>query len=151
MPPEPALDTTVQGRCYCGGVRFTVRVPADTAPIFTAYCHCDSCRRAHAAPLYQVVCIDREHLHIDEGVDLLQDYQRTPAAPVRSFCRACGTRIHNTFGDWKPKGRTPLVFFPSLLEPSDQARMPPSWVPRHHNEPESCVLEWDFLTRIQPG
>lgn len=143
--------TTVHGRCYCGGVRFTVSVPAGTAPTFTAYCHCDSCRRAHAAPLYQVVCIDREHLHIDEGADRVQDFRRPGASIVRSFCGTCGSRIHNTFGAWKPNGRTPLVFFPSLQEPEDQARMPSSWAPTHHNEPESCVLDWAFLTRLQPA
>jgi hypothetical protein len=44
----------VTGHCYCGAIRFAVDIPEGDAPIFTAYCHCDSCRRAHAAPLYHV-------------------------------------------------------------------------------------------------
>lgn len=144
-----AAESRLQGRCYCGGVRFSVAAAA--RPVFTAYCHCDSCRRAHAAPLYQVVCVDRGEHRIEQGAELVQDFQRPGVDIVRAFCTACGTRLHNTFGRWRPRGQDPLVLFPALLEPEDQARMPAAWAPRHHNEPESCVLDWDVLARIQPG
>lgn len=43
------------GQCYCGKVKFLVR--NDAYPTKAVYCHCESCRRAHAAPLYHVVYI----------------------------------------------------------------------------------------------
>lgn len=50
----PVAPHVVHGTCYCGGVKFAVDCTA-TAPLKALYCHCESCRRAHAAPLYQVV------------------------------------------------------------------------------------------------
>ena len=42
----------LEGFCYCGAVTFSVR--ADATVVRAAFCHCESCRRAHAAPLYQI-------------------------------------------------------------------------------------------------
>lgn len=65
MPPQ--VDVT--GHCYCGAIQFAVHIPAGDQPIFTAYCHCDSCRRAHAAPLYHVACVDQSHFEITAGAE----------------------------------------------------------------------------------
>ena len=43
----------IVGTCYCGGVKFGVTIDS-TKYVRALYCHCESCRRAHAAPLYQV-------------------------------------------------------------------------------------------------
>jgi len=40
-------DEMITGRCLCGGVTFE----AGPKPLWTALCHCDSCRRAASAPL----------------------------------------------------------------------------------------------------
>jgi Paired amphipathic helix repeat len=47
-------SAAVTGHCYCGAVVFSVAVPESERDAHCCYCHCDSCRRAHSAPLYQV-------------------------------------------------------------------------------------------------
>ena len=53
---EPELPAELHGRCYCGAVTFSVRTDAKVH--LGCYCHCESCRRAHAAPLVssQAIC-----------------------------------------------------------------------------------------------
>src|SRR5262245_2590783 len=36
----------IHGRCSCGAVQLELVPPT----LFASYCHCESCRRAHAAP-----------------------------------------------------------------------------------------------------
>lgn len=52
--PLPLAPDVVSGTCYCAGMKFTVDCTR-VAPRKSLYCHCESCRRAHAAPVYQVV------------------------------------------------------------------------------------------------
>ena len=54
------------GRCYCGNIRFEVRTRPETETL-ALFCHCESCRRAHAAPLFAVVYIPSIDLKIVEG------------------------------------------------------------------------------------
>merc|ERR1712146_708589 len=61
----PVAPQYWQGHCYCGSVKYRIR--QGTEPIITGYCHCESCRRAHSAPLYQVVYIPRNDYEIIEG------------------------------------------------------------------------------------
>eukprot|EP00729_Bicosta_minor_P009346 gene9346-12947_t len=109
-----------KGQCYCGGIRFTVPL---AAPIKACYCHCDSCRRAHSAPLYQVVYIKNEGFHITQGEELVQYFEKTLNGVVRSFCKVCGSRVSNTWTDEgrasrKANGKLDIGtgFFPSLLD-----------------------------------
>ena len=43
----------ILGGCYCDTVRFSIA--AGTQPVWAGYCHCQDCRKAHAATLYQAV------------------------------------------------------------------------------------------------
>ncbi len=137
----------VDGHCYCGAIAFEVSIPEGNAPIFTAYCHCDSCRRAHSAPLYQVVCIDASSFDITTGAELLTEFQKPGGRIVRAFCSQCGSRILNRFPEWTPEGRTPLVFFPSLLRAEQQQDLPEAFRPKRDLHPEESVLDHDALER----
>lgn len=132
-----AID--VNGHCYCGGVTFSVSIPAGARPFKATYCHCDSCRRAHAAPLYHVVIMDAEWFTITAGEELLQEFGR--GGPTRIFCTRCGSKVMNTFGGWKPGGRTPLAFFPNLLDEATQHDLPEPLRAKGHHQPQECVLE----------
>ena len=149
-PPIPATNQLLEGHCYCGSITYEVDARADEEPIFAAYCHCDSCRRAHAAPLYRVVCIDARRFEITAGAELLTEFRRPEVTITRAFCSRCGSKILNRFGAWTPGGKTPLVFFPDLLTPSSQAQMPAHYRPQKHNRPEECVLDWDKLAELAP-
>ncbi len=41
------MGETISGRCLCGAVRYRT----ESAPKWTALCHCESCRRACSAPI----------------------------------------------------------------------------------------------------
>ena len=132
----PTEAVTVDGHCYCGAVQFTVALPAGARPIFSAYCHCDSCRRAHAAPLYHVVCVDALMFNVTAGASLVEHYTKPGGTITRAFCRQCGTRVMNTFGDWRLGNVEPVVFFPNLLRPEFQHPLPALLRPTRHNQAE---------------
>ncbi|MFT7626304.1 MAG: hypothetical protein ACI9WU_005499 [Myxococcota bacterium] len=144
-------DLDVQGHCYCGTIQFRIRIPEGQSPIFTAYCHCDSCRRAHAAPLYHVACLDAEWFEITAGADSLQDFIKEGSRINRAFCGRCGTRVLNRFPGWKHQGRTPLVVFPNLLDEATQRDLPELLRPRKHNCPEETVLDGPMLAPMCGG
>ena len=140
----------VHGHCYCGGIRFSVRLPAGESPFFTEYCHCDSCRRAHAAPLYYVACVDSTHLSFLEGEHLLTHYTRPEGRITRSFCSACGSTVLNRLLGWNPDGKTPLMFFPNLLEEDIQHNLPEVFRPARHMRPQECVLDFEMIRALMP-
>ena len=141
-------EVHVTGHCYCGAVTFSVDLPAGEKPIFTAYCHCDSCRRSHAAPLYQVACVDKSQFTITAGDDHINLFRKPGGTIVRAFSTCCGTRIMNTFPGWTPTGRTPVVFFPNLLQAGTMDNLPEPLRPKSQSFGDDCVLEIGFLQQL---
>lgn len=141
-------DIHVTGHCYCGGVTFAVDVPEGEAPIFRTYCHCDSCRRAHAAPLYQVVCIDASCFRLTSGDDLIVPFTKPGGTITRAFCGTCGSKIYNRFGSWRPQGKEPLVFFPATLDEATQHDLPEAFQPAGNNRAGECVLQASVLRSL---
>ena len=146
MTTEPLHVT---GHCYCGGITYAVDLAAGERPIFTAYCHCDSCRRAHAAPLYHVACVDESQFRLTQGADLLVEFAKSDKHITRAFCGACGSKILNRFGAWKPGGKTPLAFFPNTLDEAIQQALPDALRPKKQNQIEECVLELEMLRTLE--
>jgi hypothetical protein len=138
-PPPAPVDVT--GHCYCGQTRFRVRIPAGEKPVFTAYCHCDSCRRAHAAPLYHVAAVTTDMFEITEGAENIVDFQR-PGGPVRTFCRRCGTRMTNRFPNWRDDV---VAFFPNTLDEATTHALPQLLRPRRNSHRDECVLDVEHL------
>lgn len=138
-------DIRQTGHCYCGAVQFAVHIPAGQRPFFSAYCHCDSCRRAHAAPLYQVVCVDAHMLSITAGAEHIRAYQKRPRVPCRDFCGICGTRVRNRFPGWRPGGRELVAFFPNLFEEGAMRALPDGLRVQRNNAHDECVLDWAFV------
>lgn len=139
----------LQGHCYCGEVWYQVSVGQADSPMFTAYCHCENCRRAHAAPLYQVACIDAARFEITTGVEHVVPFSKTPRI-TRAFAGCCGTRLYNTFSDaFKPGGRTPLAFFPDTLVDEDRRSLPQPLVASDNFSADRCVLQWDVLDAMR--
>mgnify|MGYP002634469084 CR=1 FL=1 len=136
---------SVSGHCYCGAIQYAVAIGAGQAPIFTAYCHCGSCRRAHAAPLYHVVCVDDSMFSLISGEEHLVMFTKPGGTITRGFCDACGTRMLNRFGAWRPKGRVPVAFFPNTLDEAVQQDLPDLLRPRRMNRADECVLDLAFL------
>jgi len=135
----------VSGHCYCGAITFEVHIPQGASPLFTAYCHCDSCRRAHASPLYQVACVDASMFRITQGAEHLVEFTKPGGTITRAFCGVCGSKILNRFGPWRPGGREPLAFFPATLDEATQHALPAPLRPAKNNRPDECVLEASAL------
>ena len=105
------------GRCYCGRVRFAVDldlIAACKTEVVNAFCHCFDCRRAHAAPLYEVSYVPAACFTITDGAELVNRNMG-----VRAFCANCGSRIMNDMSARKEvpaRLRNKIGFFPNLLD-----------------------------------
>ena len=73
------------GRCQCGAVRYT----AAAKPLWTALCHCESCRRAASAPV--VAWMGFETDQVDWTGD--RSFYQSSEIAKRGFCAFCGTQM----------------------------------------------------------
>ena len=83
-----AEDQTVDGACYCGNVRFTVRFPT----LFCGHCHCSICRRSHGAGFVTWFVVSREQFSFRSGESDLVRFQSSEHG-TRSFCGRCGSTL----------------------------------------------------------
>jgi hypothetical protein len=99
----------------CGAVRMTVRFPSR----FCAHCHCESCRRAHAAGFVTWVGFQKEQVRVDQGAELLAAYESSPGTQ-RTFCRQCGTRMTFESAKWPGETHLPLACFDTPVDKDPQ-------------------------------
>lgn len=78
----------MKGSCLCGAISYEVAA-LDTAILF---CHCQTCRKAHAAPLVPTAGVMREHFVWLKGEDSLSSFESSPGK-IRHFCMLCGTHL----------------------------------------------------------
>ena len=76
----------VSGGCLCGAVRFRIDAP----PLWTAYCHCRSCRRATGAPVSAFVGAAASSVTFTAGHRAIHD---SSPGVRRGFCASCGTPL----------------------------------------------------------
>ncbi len=102
-----------QGSCLCGGVKVTV----SGAPAASGYCHCETCRKWHAAPVNAWVAWPDAAVTVTEGEDLLQSF-RLSEMSHRHWCSTCGTGILNVTN----KGLT--IVYAMMLDGSEFVNEP---------------------------
>ena len=134
------MEEGFRGHCYCGRIQFTI--DADVQPNKPVYCHCESCRRAHASPLYQVCYIPTDAFHITNGFELLKPFSKSELGVIRSFCSNCGTRVCNSLPSKPSLG---VGFFPALLEETIQHNLPEKFKPIYHYLAEESVLDMSVI------
>lgn len=78
----------MKGSCLCGAIAY--EVSALDMPII--FCHCKTCRKAHAAPLVPTAGVLRKSFQWLSGEDKLSSFESTPGK-VRHFCSVCGTHL----------------------------------------------------------
>jgi hypothetical protein len=83
---ENMPDEDLTGGCLCGDIRYRI----DAAPVEAIYCHCQMCRRAHAAPVVAWLTVPRPNFSITSGRPVA--YPSSPKAS-RGFCGRCGTPL----------------------------------------------------------
>ncbi len=92
----------IRGRCLCKRVTFECDGPTE----FAAHCHCESCRRAHSAPMVTWSSVPEDCFCLLSGQPELTEYGSSPGV-TRSFCAVCGSPMFYRHVD--VPGR---VFFP---------------------------------------
>jgi hypothetical protein len=76
------------GGCLCGGVRFEVSEPLQSA----VYCHCTRCQRRTGAAAAATARIVPGSLRITAGEQLVRAYQPEDGF-AKDFCGACGSAL----------------------------------------------------------
>ncbi|KAF4340556.1 DUF636 domain protein [Fusarium beomiforme] len=90
---------TLEAKCYCGSVHYTIDVPVSKLPLLTHLCHCSLCRYGSGAP-----CIF--HAPLPAGVkpqfvepssrDNMTSYAIGEKVGTWNFCSTCGCHIAST-------------------------------------------------------
>ena len=78
----------LQGGCLCGAIRY--EIDGALGPI--GNCHCETCRRAHAAAFATTARVARNHFHWTRGEATLNAFESSPGKK-RFFCPACGSHL----------------------------------------------------------
>lgn len=76
------------GGCHCGGVRFTVELPAE---LRAARCNCSICSMKGVV----MVAAPVEALQVTSGEELLTTYQFNTGAAKHRFCSRCGIHVYH--------------------------------------------------------
>lgn len=74
------------GGCLCRAVRYR----AEEKPKWTAYCHCESCRRHTASPVAAFAGFDEKAFAYTAGAPTV--FESSPGV-WRSFCGRCGSPL----------------------------------------------------------
>jgi len=78
-------ETTYEGSCHCGAVRYQVTMPA---PRKAMACNCSICSRAG----WLLAFVPGEKVRVLHGEDALSDYQFGKKRLHHVFCKTCGVR-----------------------------------------------------------
>ncbi len=89
-------DRIFEGSCLCG----SLAIEAVGPPLTEGYCHCESCRRWHAAPVNAWALWKSARVAVLRGESQLQSYDT--GASHRHWCGQCGAGLFNR----KPRGLT---------------------------------------------
>lgn len=98
-------------RCMCGHVQMVVRFPS----CFCGHCHCESCRRAHAAGFVTWIGFRSEQVSVTQGAELMQAFESSPGT-LRTFCKECGTRLTFESKKWPGETHIPLACFDTPVD-----------------------------------
>lgn len=80
------MSQTHEGGCLCGAVRLRISGPAK----WTAYCHCQSCRRHTGAPVSAYAGFEKDQVAVIAGQPVW--YASSPGVR-RAFCGTCGSTL----------------------------------------------------------
>ncbi|WP_299657392.1 GFA family protein [uncultured Tateyamaria sp.] len=89
MPAQTIVNTTKDGGCYCGAIRYAVSKP----PLVKGQCHCRACQRyAGGAPQFFLL-VPPEGFDWTKGSPAEYARPDLPNAVTRYFCPTCGTSL----------------------------------------------------------
>ena len=80
------MKQEVEGGCLCAAVRYRVL----GQPLYSAICHCSTCRRAAASAAVAWLTFERDRFRLLSGTPRV--FQSSPGV-LRSFCEHCGSPL----------------------------------------------------------
>nr|WP_320135276.1 GFA family protein [uncultured Amphritea sp.] len=78
----------MKGSCLCGAIEYEV----STLDMPIIFCHCKTCRKAHAAPFAPSAGVLRDNFRWVCGESKLSSFESSPGK-TRHFCSVCGTHL----------------------------------------------------------
>ena len=78
----------IKGSCLCQKISYEI----DALDLPIVHCHCQTCRKAHAASFASTAGVKREHFRWVNGKELLSTYESSPGK-LRHFCKYCGSHL----------------------------------------------------------
>ncbi|MDI3355446.1 GFA family protein [Pseudomonas sp. UYIF39] len=79
---------SLHGSCLCKAIEYEL----DHLDMPISHCHCQTCRKAHAAAFASTAGVMREHFRWTKGQDRLSSYESSPGK-LRHFCSVCGSHL----------------------------------------------------------
>lgn len=80
---------TLRASCQCKGV--VCEIDEIDGDLWN--CHCQTCRKSHAAERNTAARVKREHFRVVKGADQLTAFESMPGK-LRKFCSVCGTHLY---------------------------------------------------------
>ena len=111
-----AEDFPMQGRCFCGTIRYQLNSP----PKATYYCHCRDCQYLAGAPFHLLAVIDRNALERQSGDPSAHRHATQDGSEMtREFCAQCGTPLFLSSSRWDEISMLSVLSLdnPEVLEP----------------------------------
>jgi ADP-ribosyl-[dinitrogen reductase] hydrolase len=78
----------MKGSCLCGAVEYEI----EQLDMPIVHCHCNTCRKAHAAMFVSTAGVKREHFRWLRGEEKLIAFESSPGK-LRHFCSICGSHL----------------------------------------------------------
>lgn len=85
-PDKMAGQKVTRGHCLCGAIEYAF----SGDPLWTAHCHCESCRRATSSAFATYVGVGLNQFQYLKGEPA--SYQSSPGV-ARYFCSTCGSPL----------------------------------------------------------
>jgi hypothetical protein len=79
---------SLTGGCLCGGVRYEVTAPPESA----SYCHCTRCQRRSGTAASAQARVAPGSLRITSGAELVREWAPADGWP-KCFCSVCGSAL----------------------------------------------------------
>jgi len=78
----------MKGSCLCGAIQYE----ADQLDGPIGHCHCNVCRKSHAAAFNSTAWVNRDHFRWLKGEDRLSSFESS-SGKLRRFCSICGSHL----------------------------------------------------------
>lgn len=106
------------GRCLCGEIQFTAKLPSK----WVAHCHCTMCQRSSGAAFVTWVGLDPDQCRIEDPQHRLAWY-RSSGQGERGFCSRCGSTLFFRSERWAGELHVTLANFVGPVDRSPQAHV----------------------------